>query len=105
MPGPRELPACVPFRTQIDLDRRGGSGYISPDLEAICIDKVCATLGVRDHVMSTGVETSPARVGGEFLPDEEYFTSPGEAFGPRSITLSIGPIVIGIAGLSARQAE
>lgn len=55
--------------------------------------------------MSSGVEISPARVGGEFRPDEGYFTSPGEAFGPRSVTLSIGPIVIGISGLSARLAE
>lgn len=99
------MPACVRFHTQNDLDRRGGSGYISADLEAICIDDVGATLGVRDHVMSTGVGISPARTGGEFLPDEGYFTSPGEVFGPRSITLSIGPIVIGLAGLSERQAE
>jgi hypothetical protein len=99
------VPACVPFHTQNDLDRRGGSGYISPDLEAICIDRVGANLGVRDHVMSSGVEISPTRVRGEFRPDEGYFTSSGEAFGPRSVSLSIGPIVIGIEGLSGRQAE
>lgn len=96
---------CVLFRTQNDLDRREGSGYISPDLEAICIDSVGDNLGVRDHVMSPGVETSPARAGGEFLPDEGYFTSAGEAFGRRSVTLSIGPLVIFIEGLSGRQAE
>lgn len=55
--------------------------------------------------MSSGVEISPARTGGEFRPDEGYFTSPGEAFGPRSVTLSIGPLVIGISGLSTQLAE
>ncbi len=55
--------------------------------------------------MSSGVETSPVSVRGEFLPDEAYFASPGEAFGPLSITLSIGPVVMGLDGLSERQAE
>jgi hypothetical protein len=55
--------------------------------------------------MSPGVEISPTRVGGEFLPDEAYFASAGQAFGPRSVRLSIGPLLISIEGLSSRQAE
>lgn len=55
--------------------------------------------------MSSGVEISPVSVRGEFLPDEAYFASPGEAFGPLSITLSIGPVVMRLDGLSERQAE
>ena len=55
--------------------------------------------------MSPGVEISPARTGGEFRPDEGYFTSPGEAFGHGSVILAIGPVVICLSGLSTSQAE
>jgi hypothetical protein len=54
--------------------------------------------------MSSGVETSPVSVRGEFLPDEAYFASSAEAFGPLSIALSIGPIVMRLDGLSRGQA-
>ena len=55
--------------------------------------------------MSSGVETSPVSVRGEFLPDEAYFASSAEPFGPLSIALSIGPMVMSLDGLSSRQAQ
>jgi hypothetical protein len=41
---------------------------------------------------------------GDFVPDESFFASPGEAFGIDSVGLAIGPLRIRVQGLARPQA-